>query len=307
MKFALTILGVNSATPAHERFPTAQVLQVQHQYFLIDCGEGAQSRMSQFGIPRHKIQHIFISHLHGDHIFGLPGLLFSFGLNDRKSAVHIYSPAGLEEMITALLRPMEAILPYPLYFHVLPTGKSSLAFENELLTVTTIPLQHRIPTVGFLFREKERPKNIRPERILEYSLSIPQILAAKNGEDIPLGTGRIVPNKELTIPAPPPRSFAYISDTIYDESIVPLIKEVDLLYHEATFCHDLAEYAAATKHSTARQAATIAKMAGAGQLVIGHYSSRYQSVEPLLNEAITVFSKTVPGVEGREYEVPLAR
>ncbi|MFQ5448088.1 MAG: ribonuclease Z [Saprospiraceae bacterium] len=307
MKFALTILGVNSATPAHGRFPSAQILQVQHQLFLIDCGEGSQSQMSRFGVPHHKIQHIFISHLHGDHVFGLPGLLFSLGLNDRKNDLHIYAPAGLEEMIMALLRPMETSLPYPLHFHVLDTGQSTLVFENDRLTVRSIPLRHRIPTAGFLFREKERPKNIRPEKIAEYSLNISQILAVKNGENITLANGRILPNEELTTPPPVPRSFAYVSDTAYEESIIPMIKDVDLLYHEATFCHDLADYAETTKHSTALQAATIAKKARARRLIIGHYSTRYKNIAPLIKEASAVFPETEPGVEGQEYEVPLSR
>ncbi|MBI5917512.1 MAG: ribonuclease Z [Bacteroidetes bacterium] len=302
MKFALTILGVNAATPAFGRFPTAQFLQIHNDYFLIDCGEGAQMRMSDFQVPRHKIRRIFISHLHGDHIFGLPGLLFSFDLNGRQEALDIFSPAGLEEMILAQLQP-GGKLTFPVSFHEIDPTSSRLIFENDSVAVHSIPVWHRIPTVGFVFREKPRPKNIRPEKIGQYQLSIPQIKAAKAGENIQLPSGQIIENEELTSPPAPLRSYAFITDTLYDERIVPHIQGVSLLYHDTTFCDDFLENAAHTMHSTARQAAQIASMAGVGRLVTGHYSSRYKTLEVFLEEASTVFPRTVLGLEGSTYEL----
>ena len=303
MNFCLTILGVNSATPAHGRFPTAQVLQIHHHYFLIDCGEGCQIRMTDFGIPRHKTNQIFISHLHGDHVFGLPGLLFSYSLNDRKEPLHLFSPPGLEEMVSAQLKPSGGALSFPLYYHVLDTSARQLVFDHDALTVHSFPLKHRIPTVGFVFKEKLRPRNIRPEKIEKFQIPIPQIRAIKAGEDLTLPNGKTIPNCELTFDPPKPRSFAFVSDTIYDEAILPFIEGVDLLYHEATFCHDLAEYAAMTMHSTAKQAAMIAKKARVGKLIIGHFSSRYIDLSPLLEEAKAEFPDTLLGEEGERYEV----
>ena len=306
MKFALTILGVNSATPAFGRFPTSQVLQVHNQFFLIDCGEGAQMRMSDSKIPRQKINQIFISHLHGDHIFGLPGLLFSFELYGRSTPLSIFSPPGLREMILAQLNP-GAQLSFPLSFYEVDTNRPALIFENKILTVKTIPLKHRIPTVGFVFHEKPRQRKIIPEKIKQYNLSIPQIKAAKAGENITLSDGLTILNEALTIAPAPPRSYAYISDTIFDETIIPGIRHVDLLYHETTFCDDLENHAVLTMHSTARQAAFIAKNAEAGKLITGHYSSRYQDLTVFLEEAKEVFPKTVLGLEGKVYEVTLKK
>ena len=304
MRFALTILGINAAAPAYGRHPSAQVLQVHNRHYLIDCGEGTQMRMSDFNIPRHKINQVFISHLHGDHVFGLPGLLFSFSLMDRKAPLHLYSPAGLREMILAQLTPSGA-LSYPLHFHEVNTASTSIIFEDPLLSVTAIPLRHRIPTIGFLFREKPRPLNIIPEKIETYHLTIEQIKAAKAGEDITLSDGRTIPNMELTLSPPPPRSYAYMSDTMFDESVVPHIHNTDLLFHETTFCEDHADNATLTHHSTARQAALIAKAANVRTLITGHYSSRYPDVQPFLDEARAVFPNSVAGEEGRVYEVPI--
>ncbi len=183
MKFALTILGVNSATPAYGRFPTSQVLQINNNFFLIDCGEGAQMRMSDFKIPRQKINQILISHLHGDHVFGLPGLLFSLALSGRTEQIDIFSPAGLREMVMAQLNP-GGQFSFPIQFHELDTDNPVSFFENTELTICTIPLKHRIPTIGFLFKEKPRQRNILPEKISEFNLSVPQIKEAKAGKNI---------------------------------------------------------------------------------------------------------------------------
>ncbi len=301
-KFCLTILGVNAATPAFGRFPSAQVLQVDNQYFLVDCGEGAQIRLSDFNLPRFKIKHIFISHLHGDHVFGLPGLLFSYALNARQEPLHLYSPPGLKEMIMAQLNP-SGKLGYELFFHEFDASGSAIVFENQQLSVVTIPLLHRIPTAGFLFREKAKPRNILPEMIEAYQLTIPQIKAAKSGTDIQLPDGHAIPNALITKPPAPPRSYAYMSDTAYHEEIIPLIKGVDLLYHETTFCQDLVDTATVTMHSTALQAGQIAAKAKVGTLITGHYSSRYKELEVFQQEAQTVFPNTVLGLEGNVYEV----
>lgn len=307
MKFCLTILGVNSAIPANGRVPSSQILEVQNEKFLIDCGEGCQIRMDQFGIGRSKINHAFISHLHGDHIFGLPGLLYSFSLNRRRSPLHLYSPQPdlLREMLANLLL-AQGKLGYELFFHdaTATDGQPRLVFENELLTVYSFSLLHRVPTVGYLFREKQRPPNIVPEKIKEYGLTVEQILLAKRGMEIRLSDGRTLAPAELTLPPPPPRSYAYASDTMYHEGMVAAVAGVDLLYHEATFAHEMAGYAAETMHSTPRQAAQIALKAQVKKLILGHFSSRYKDLRPLLKEAEEVFPSTVLGEEGRVYELP---
>ena len=259
-------------------------------------------RMGDFNIPRHKIRQIFISHLHGDHVFGLPGLLFSYELNGRETPLHVYSPPGLEAMIAAQLRPGGS-LSFPLHFHVVDTVAPSLVFENKDVGVQSIPLKHGIPTVGYVFREKERPLNIRPEMIAEHQLSITQIKAAKGGEDVMLENGKLLENQALTLPPTPLRSYAFLTDTLYDESLLPYIKGVSLLYHDTTFCDDHAENAALTMHSTARQAAELARKAEVGQLVCGHYSSRYKELGMFLEEARPIFENTVLGVEGICYSV----
>lgn len=301
MKFSLLVLGVNAATPAFGRFPTSQVLQVHNHFFLLDCGEGTQMRMGDFAVPRHKIQQIFISHLHGDHVFGLPGLLFSYDLNGRQSPLDIYAPPGLEAMVTAQLRP-GGTLSYPIRFHCVDTSVPGPVFENETVTVESIPLRHGIPTVGYVFREKPRPLNIRPEKIAEYQLSIQQIKAAKAGEDVLLENGLSLRNDELTLPPAPLRSYAFLTDTLADEAVLPYIQGVSMLYHDTTFCDDFAENAALTMHSTARQAAEIAKKAGAGKLICGHYSSRYRELGQFLEEAGEVFEHVALGEEGAVYE-----
>lgn len=306
MQFALTILGVNGATPAHGRFPTSQYLQVNNDHFLIDCGEGAQMRMSKFGVPRQKINHIFISHLHGDHIFGLPGLLFSLALNDRKKPLHIYSPLGLEKMISVLL-PEEGGLPFPIHFHVLNTEHNELIFENKNLTVHSFPLKHRVPTCGFRFEEKVSEKNIIKEKIAELDLSIDQIIAVKNGEDLNTEDGKVIPNESLTHAPWQPRSYAFVSDSVFCPAVIPHIKGVSLLYHESTFCEAFLENAERTMHSTASQAAEIAHRAKAGRLILGHYSSRYQELDQFLDESRPIFEQTFLGEEGKVYTVERVR
>lgn len=307
MKFSLTILGVNSAIPMNGRVPTSQVLHVHNEKFLIDCGEGCQIRLSEFGIGRSGINHIFLSHLHGDHLFGVPGLLYAFSLNQRHHPLHLYSPQTdlLRQMLSNLLA-AQGRLSFELIFHdaEVQPGSSRLVFENAFCTVHSFGLVHRVPTVGYLFREKERPPNIIEEKIKEYGLSVEQIQMAKAGKPVHLPDGRTLEPAELTWPPQPPRTYAYATDTLYTETLVPMVAGVDLLYHEATFAHELADRAAATMHSTARQAAQIARKAQVKKLILGHYSSRYKDLNPLLHEAREIFPNTVLGTEGEVYEVP---
>lgn len=259
-------------------------------------------QMSKFNVPRHKINHIFISHLHGDHIFGLPGLLFSYSLNDRKEPLEIHSPQGLEQMIANLLTPA-GMLSFPLIFNELNPSSKQTILSNKSLSVTSIPLKHRIPTCGFLFHENPFELNIRTECIQEFGLSIDDIKAVKAGADLHIAGKGKVPNSELTLPPWHSRSFAFLTDTIYDESIVPDIANVDLLYHESTFCEDAEQNAARTMHSTAQQAAQIAKSAKVGKLILGHYSSRYAELKTFHDEATAIFTNTELGLEGKTYEV----
>ena len=303
MRFDLTLLGTNSALPAHNRFPSAQVLNVQEKLYLIDCGEGTQVRMIDFNIQRSKINQIFISHLHGDHVYGLIGLLTSYGLMGRKQPLDVFSPEGLEEMILIQLKYSGGGFSYPVRFHVLEPSRHLKIFEDPVVEVYSLPLDHRIPTSGFLFKEKKRKANLRKEKIEEYQIHYTKITKIISGADLELSTGQIIPNVELVYPAPRTRSFAYCSDTRFNEALIPLVRGVDLLYHESTFSEDRKEQAIITKHSTAKEAATIAKEASVGKLILGHYSSRYGDLSVLLEEARAVFPETELGIEGRTFEV----
>ncbi len=307
MNFELTILGTNSALPAYGRHPSAQVLQVQESSYLIDCGEGTQMRMNDFDIRRGKIRQIFISHLHGDHIYGLIGLLTSYALLGRKEPLDIFSPEGLEAMIQLQISYGGGRFPFPVRFHVIDTEVHQLIYEDKQLTVHTIPLNHRVPTCGFLFKERPRPRRMLPEQIEKYDIPFSKIKAIKAGEDLKLEDGRVISNDLLTTPSPEPRSFAYCSDTRYSETIIPFIKKVDLLYHESTFLHDAILRAQETLHSTALEAATIAHKARVGQLILGHYSSRYPDPKVFLKEALTIFDRSVLGIEGKTYSVPFRK
>jgi len=287
------------------RHPSAQVLNVQDKLYLIDCGEGTQMRLDEYEIRKSRIRQIFISHLHGDHIYGLIGLLTSFGLLGRDKSMDIFAPYGLEDIIYTNLKYVGGAFPFPVHFHVLDTSQHQRIFESKTVEVFTIPLEHRVQTCGFLFREKERPRNILPEKIQEYQIPFEKIPGIKeDGDDFMMEDGRTIPNAELTRDPVPPRSFAYCSDTLYTEDILPIIQGVDLLYHETTYCHDKLEEAQAAFHTTALQAATLAKKAGVGKLITGHYSARYPTAAPIVEEARRVFPNALAGVEGRTYEVP---
>jgi ribonuclease Z len=307
LKFELTILGSAAATPAYGRFPTSQVINIQDTWYMIDCGEGTQMRLTDFHIPRNKVNHIFISHLHGDHVFGLFGLLTSYSLGGRTEALHIFAPEGLEEMLSVTFRVTYSQLVFPLLIYVIDTEKDALIFENETLIVQTIPLKHSVPTVGFLFKEKPLLPNFIKDKIVEHDIPVSQIPFIKNGANFVKADGSVILHTELTIPAPPPRTYAYCSDTMYYPSIIEQLQDVDMLYHEATFTEEFSDNADFGMHSTAAQAALIAKQANVKMLVIGHYSARFQDPGPVLKEAKSVFSETFAGIDGATFSIPYRR
>ncbi len=298
MGFELKILGANSAKPAYNRNQTAQLLMVQNELFLIDCGEGTQLQLNEYKVKISKIKHIFISHLHGDHFFGLIGLISTMHLHRRGAPLHLYGPPGLAEIITMQLKASGTILSFQVNFKEVTPDKCYRIFENDKIIVETIPLIHRIPCCGFLFREKTKPRRIIKEKI-EKEFSMLDMIALKNGEDILDENGGVAYyNKEYTLSPKKSRSYAYCSDTRYNEDIINQIKGVDLLYHEATFLKDREQRAIETFHATAEQAAIIAKKAAVGMLMIGHYSSRYKDLTPFEEEAREVFKNTVLAIEG---------
>ncbi len=301
MKFELTILGASSATPTSNRNPTAQVLNVLERFFLIDCGEGTQMQLRKFKIKFQRINHIFISHLHGDHYFGLMGLLSSMHLLGRQTELHLYAPAPLKDIIDMQLKFSETYLNYPLIFHPLNFDSKNLLFEDDLVKVSSFPLYHRIATCGFLFEEKPKAKSIIKEKIKEYQISVADIHKIREGHDLITKEGKIIPNRELIQPEPRLRKYAYCSDTRYNENLLDYVSDVDLLYHEATFLHELIDRAEATFHTTAKEAGIFATKANAKQLIIGHFSARYPDLSLLLNEATAQFTNTHLAQEGQTF------
>ena len=303
MSLQLTILGCGSATPTIDRNPTAQVLQVLERFFLIDCGEGTQLQIRRNKIrPRH-FDHIFISHLHGDHYLGLFGLLSSLHLYSRNKPMHVFCPPKLKEIIDLQLKASDTRLSYELHFHELVEKGEQLILETNEASVYSFPMNHRIPCWGFKFVEKPRPKSMKGEKIQEYNIPFSKIDEIRNGNDFITEKGNIIQNNELTFPAKDTRSYAFCSDTIYDERIIPFVQGVDLLYHESTFAHELLEKATNRYHSTALQAAQFAAKAEAKTLIIGHYSSRYGDITALLNEARTVFENTIAASDNLALEI----
>lgn len=303
LPFEVTVLGSSSATPTASRYPTAQVLNIHERFFLLDCGEATQIQLRRYRFKIQRIEHIFISHLHEDHYLGIPGLLGTMHLLGRKKTLHIYSPPGLKEIIKTHHYYSQTHLNYELKFHVIENKFPEKIFEDDKITVETIPMKHRIPCYGFLLREKESLKNIIAKKIEEYNIPVEKIPSIKNGEDYISADGKRIPNAELTTATPSPRSYAYCSDTLYSESFIEQIKNVNLLYHEATFADDMAHRAIETHHSTAKQAGTIARKANVKQLLIGHYSARYKELDSLLKEAKNVFENTLLAIEGETYKV----
>ncbi|MBS1637598.1 MAG: ribonuclease Z [Bacteroidetes bacterium] len=298
--FDLTILGSSSATPTATRNPTSQLLNIAERFFLIDCGEATQIQLRRFKCKFQKIDHIFISHLHGDHFLGLPGLLASMHLLGRKQELCIYAPAALEEIISLINSQSDTMLNYPIRFiHTDDKGLNKL-YEDQKVEVFSFPLKHRIKTTGFLFREKPAMRNIDKFKLEKHHVSLAEIHKLKMGEDAIADDGRIIPNAELTTDPLPPRSYAYCSDTLFHEEMADFIQHVDLLYHESTFLEDKKDRAKVTFHSTAMQAATMARLAHAKQLVLGHFSARYGELDDFLTEASGIFPQVELATEGKK-------
>jgi len=302
-KATLSILGCGSALPTHKNFPTAQVLEIRDKQFMIDCGEGTQIRMRQMGLKTNRLGHIFISHLHGDHCFGLIGLISSFGMLNRTAELHIHAQADLEKLLQPQLAYFCSDLPFNVIFHAINPRKHELIYEDRSVNVYSIPLKHRVPCCGFLFEEKPRDRHIIREMIDFYKIPTWRIPKIKQGEDFTTEEGEVIPNSQLTKAGESPKRFAYCSDTAYSEKIIPIIEGIDCLYHEATFMEDEKVRSKQTEHSTARQAATIASKANVKQLIIGHYSARYTNQNALLAEAKEVFENTILGEDMKTYEI----
>ncbi|KAA5540788.1 ribonuclease Z [Adhaeribacter rhizoryzae] len=299
MEFELKILGSSSATPSYNRNHTAQILTIGNQLNLIDCGEGTQMQLMRYKVKHQRISNIFISHLHGDHFFGLFGLLSTMHLQQRTTPLTIFGPPGLADILTLQFKYSNTHYNFKLDFQELDTTVHQQIFEDKYITVHTLPMQHRVSCCGFLFREKPKPRHLVKAKLPDF-LSPPQLVRLKNGEDILDETGNIlVRNEDVTSEPSRSRSYAYCSDTRYKEDIIPYIKGVDLLYHEATFLDNMLERAVYTYHSTAKQAATLALKAEVKRLLIGHFSARYKDLTPLLEEAKAVFDNTHLALEGK--------
>ncbi|MBO3116308.1 ribonuclease Z [Winogradskyella sp. DF17] len=295
----LTILGCHSATPRVNTNPTAQVLEIKNHFFLIDCGEGTQVELRRNKIKFSRIKHIFISHLHGDHCFGLAGLLSTFNLLSRETELHIYCPKGLKEVITLQLKLSDSWTKFPLIFHELTSKGSELIFEDDKVEVYTIPLKHRIYTNGFLFKEKESERKLDINAVRNAKIDVAYYRKLKQGGDVPNEQGELIKNETVTKDPAPAKSYAYCSDTVYNEDIIPIIKNATVLYHESTFLEKNLDLCQPTKHSTAKQAATIAEKAEVGTLILGHYSTRYNGYDGFLNEAQTVFDNVLLSRDGK--------
>ena len=296
--FALTILGAGSATPTLRLHQTAQLLTIGNEYALIDCGEGTQLRLIEQRIRPGRLRYIFISHLHGDHYFGLPPLLSTLNLGGRTEDLFLFGPRGLDEVLTTIFRVSNSKLGFKLHFQAVDPDRATLLFDHPLLTVESIPLQHRIDCSGYLFREKPHKPHLLREK-LPADVPIAYLKQLKNGEDIRDDDGKLLyAVADYTEPGPAPRSYAYCSDTRYINELAAQLHGVSLLYHEATFLEDNAVRAAEVFHSTAKQAATLAAKAQVGKLLIGHFSSRYKQFQPFLDEARAVFPETYLATEG---------
>lgn len=298
MIFQLTVLGSSSAIPTATRLPSAQLLNIRDRLFLIDCAEGTQMQLRKYGLKAKRIQHIFISHLHGDHYLGLTGLLYTLHIFGRTESLHIYANQALEEIIRLQFKASETELSYPIVFHPLAAGKSELLLDNEIVTVRSVPLLHRVPTHGFVFREKPRLPNLNKEIIEKIKIPWNQLQQIREGEGYTDEGGNFYTHEELTLKAGKPRTYAYCSDTAFDTSLIPYFQNLDLLYHEATFAENKAQNAQEKMHSTAKQAAEIACRAGVKALLIGHYSARYESSKELLDEARSIFPQSYAAEDG---------
>jgi len=301
LSLRLTILGSSGALPVAGRFTTAQLLVIQNRSYLIDCGEGTQMQMTNLQLSPFKIDAIFISHLHGDHYLGLLPLLFSLHLHKREAELHLYGPVGLDEIITLQLKYAKSVLHYPLVFHPVDPGTSQPIMEDDVVTVSTIPLDHKLACAGFLFQEKTKPRRINKPHLVD-GLQPQQMAALKAGHDVVDAAGNVLyRNEDLTLPPRPSLSYAFCSDTAWHPAIADKIRGVDLLYHEATFLHADLHKAIETRHSTAAQAGEMAQLAQVKKLIIGHFSARYKDLNVLLQEARTHFANTELALEGTDF------
>lgn len=292
LPFKIHILGCGSATPTLHHFPSSQIVEVRGKLFMIDCAEGTQLQLRKLRVPFTKIQAIFISHIHGDHCFGLIGMISTFGLLGRTAPLHVYAPKALEKMLEMQIQMFCNDLGYEVVFHAVDTKENKVIYDDRSLTVETVPLCHRVPCAGYIFREKPTLPHIRRDMIDFYQIPLSQINNIKAGADWTTPEGTVIENSRLVTPAEPPRSYAYCSDTAYLPNLHEMLKGVTTLYHEATYAEDMIDNAVKYCHSTARQAAMVAKAAGVSRLLLGHYSSRYTNEEILLNEAREIFSNS---------------
>lgn len=303
-KFDVHVLGSSSATPTSKRYPTAQLLNVAERFYLIDCGEGTQIQLRRYRLKFQRINHIFISHLHGDHYLGLMGLISSLHLLGRKKELHIYHPPGLKEIIELQLQLSGTVLNYPIIWTAHRSDVSELLLDDGNVTVTTIPLNHRIHCCGFLFREKDKMYSLNKTQLTYYKIPVAQFQEIRKGNDAVLEDGTIIPASRLTNGRPIARQYAFCSDTRYSESVIEAVRGVDLLYHEATFLHELLQRAEQTFHTTALEAGEVAAKADVRQLLIGHFSVRYTDVNVLLEECKQFFNNTLCAEEGAIVSIP---
>lgn len=301
--FTVTVLGNGSAVPTSRHNPSGQLVFYSGQHFLIDCGEGTQMQMIKFRVKRKNLDHIFISHLHGDHYYGLIGLLNTFHLMRRKEPLNIYAPADLKEIIDLQLKVANTKLFYPLNFHSLEDYSGELLYSDERLTIKAFPLKHSIPVWGFIFQETKKSRRLSKDFIKQFKPSIEQMLAIKDGGDYQTHDGILLKNSEITLAPYPPRSFAYCSDTAYQKATAGWIRGASILYYESTFDSSEKELAQKTLHSTAADAARVAKEAGVTKLLLGHYSARFKELDSLLNQAREVFPESYLSEEGEAYSI----
>ncbi|WP_298237987.1 ribonuclease Z [uncultured Algibacter sp.] len=298
----LSILGCYSATPRALTNTTSQVLEISNHMFLIDCGEGTQVQLRKHKIKFNRIKHIFISHLHGDHFFGLVGLISTFRLLTREADLHVYGPKGIKEVVTLQMKLADSWTNYNIFFHELTSTESELIFEDEVVEVHTIPLEHRVYTNGFLFKEKPKDRKLDITAAEDAKINVAYYRKLKQGFDVTNEEGKLIKNTLVTKNGKKPKSYAFCSDTVYNESIIPIIKNADVLYHESTFLEKHAHLGPKTKHSTAKEAASIAKKANVGTLILGHYSTRYDSLNAFKEEAKEVFDNVELAEDGKTFD-----
>jgi ribonuclease Z len=303
MRFEVTILGSSSATPIFNRNPTAQALNINEHLYLIDCGEGTQQQLLRYDVKATRIDHIFISHLHGDHYLGLVGLLSSLHLNGRRKPLKLFGPVHLKEIIDIQFKYSETVINYPLEFYATNPDRPEVILDNQDIIVETIPLDHRVPCTGFLFRQKKRLRKLLKDKVAELNIPLEYFTSLKKGKDYITPDGTVYPNETLTADPSEPKMYAYCSDTIFNSRYFDQINGADLLYHEATFLHNMLTRAKDTYHTTAWQAAEVAVETGAKKLLIGHFSARYKSLNELLEEARNVFPETELAIEGKTFEI----